>query len=108
MIGDRGATDRRHDPHRAAARSIETSPSGSFRVKVYAGFDLVSGKRYYLDEVVPAAGRRAAAEAERSGRGCCTRATRRNPKTQTTVDQLLDRDLERLRAHRLAGVLAVE
>lgn len=44
--------------------SIETLPSGSLRVKVYAGYDPVSGRRHYFDEVVPT-GPRAAAEAER-------------------------------------------
>lgn len=43
---------------------VETLPSGSLRVKVYAGIDPVSKKRLYLDETVPA-GRPAAKEAER-------------------------------------------
>lgn len=43
---------------------IETLPSGSLRVKVYAGIDPVSKKRLYLDETVPA-GPRAAKEAEK-------------------------------------------
>jgi LacI family xylobiose transport system transcriptional regulator len=33
---------------------IETLPSGSLRVKVYAGIDPVSKKRLYLDETIPA------------------------------------------------------
>ncbi len=33
---------------------IETLPSGSLRVKVYAGIDPVSKKRLYLDETLPA------------------------------------------------------
>jgi hypothetical protein len=33
---------------------IETLPSGSLRVRVYAGIDPISGKRHYLTEVVPA------------------------------------------------------
>lgn len=44
--------------------SIESLPSGSLRAKIYAGYDPVSGKRHYLDEVVPT-GPRAAAEAEK-------------------------------------------
>jgi len=46
---------------------IAELPSGSLRVKVYAGIDPVTKKRYYLDEVVPA-GPKAAAEAGSSGR----------------------------------------
>lgn len=33
---------------------IETRPSGSLRVRVYAGIDPTSGRRHYLTEVVPA------------------------------------------------------
>src|SRR4051794_27962304 len=76
--------------------SIETLPSGSLRVKVYAGYDPVSGRRHYLDEVVPA-GPRAAAEAEKVRTRLLHEVDeRRNPKTRATVDQLLDRYLETL------------
>src|SRR4051794_24080297 len=44
--------------------SIETLPSGSLRVKVYAGYDPVPSRRHHLDEMVPA-GTRPAAEAEK-------------------------------------------
>ncbi len=47
---------------------IETLPSGSLRVRVYAGIDPVSRKKHYLIETVPA-GPKAAKEAER----VCTR-----------------------------------
>jgi integrase len=33
---------------------IETLPSGSLRVRVYAGVDPISGKRHHLTEVIPA------------------------------------------------------
>lgn len=74
--------------------TIETLPSGSLRVKVYAGYDPLTGRRHYLSEVVPA-GPRAAAEAERAR----TRLQhqddeQRNPKTRATVNQLLDAYLE--------------
>ena len=76
--------------------SIERLPSGSLRVKVYAGYDPVSGRRHYLDEVVPA-GPRAAAEAERVRTRLLHEVDeQRNPKTRATVDQLLDRYLETL------------
>jgi integrase len=76
--------------------AIERLPSGSLRVKVYAGFDPVSGKRHYLDEVVPA-GPRAAAEAEKVRTRLLHEVDeRRNPKTRATVNQLLDRYLETL------------
>src|SRR3954447_14153702 len=96
MIRDRGANDRRRDLLRTTARSTETSPSGLLLVKVYAGFDLVSGKRHYLDEVVPAHPR-AAAEAEKVRTRLLHEVNeRRNPKTRATVNQLLDRCLETL------------
>jgi hypothetical protein len=44
---------------------IETLPSGSLRVQVYAGRDPVSGKRHYLTETVPA-GPTAAKDAEKA------------------------------------------
>ena len=76
--------------------SIETLPSGSLRVKVYAGYDPISGRRHYLDEVVPP-GPRAGAEAERVRTRLLHEVDQqRNPKTRATVDQLLDRYLETL------------
>lgn len=33
---------------------IETLPSGSLRVRVYAGIDPVSKRRHYLTETIPA------------------------------------------------------
>ncbi|MGH3568912.1 MAG: tyrosine-type recombinase/integrase [Pseudonocardia sp.] len=75
---------------------IETLPSGSLRVRVYAGVDPLSGKRNYLVETVPA-GPKAATEA----RKVCTRLInqvdeQRNPRTKATVNQLMDRYLELL------------
>ena len=51
-------------PRKRTRGEIVKLPSGSLRVKVYAGIDPVTKKRYYLDEVVPA-GPKAAAEAEK-------------------------------------------
>jgi integrase len=73
--------------------SVETLPSGSIRVKVYAGIDPVSSKRHYLDEVIPA-GPRAAKEAEKVRTRLLAQVDeRRNPRTRATVDQMLDRYL---------------
>jgi hypothetical protein len=86
MIRDRGANGRRQDQRRTAARSIETSLSGSLLVKVYARFRPSLGPAHYLDEVAPA-GAGAAAEAEMVGHCCSTRSTRvGNPKTRATVN----------------------
>src|SRR3954451_18696130 len=71
-------------------------PRVPLRMKVYAGYDPVSGKRHYLDEVVPA-GPRAAAEAEKVRTRLQHEVDeRRKPKTRATVNQLLDRYLETL------------
>ncbi|MFG3418705.1 hypothetical protein [Micromonospora sp. NPDC048063] len=73
---------------------IETLPSGSLRVKVYAGEDPISGKRHYLTETIPA-GRTAAKEAEKARTRLLAQVDdRRNPRTRATLDQLLDRWLE--------------
>src|SRR5829696_8222672 len=72
---------------------IETLPSGSLRVKVYAGIDPVSKKRLYLDETIPA-GPGAAKQAERARTRLLAQVDeRRNPRTRATVDQMLDRYL---------------
>jgi len=73
---------------------IEQLPSGSLRVKVYAGYDPLTGRRHYLTEVVPA-GPRAAGEAEKARTRLLHQVDeRRNPSTRATLDQLLDRYLE--------------
>ncbi len=69
-------------------------PSGSLRVKVYAGIDPVTKKRYYLDEVVPA-GPKAAAEAEKLRTKFLNQVDeKRSSRTRATVTQLLDRYFE--------------
>ncbi|SDP60297.1 hypothetical protein SAMN04487905_1211, partial [Actinopolyspora xinjiangensis] len=63
-------------------------------MKVYAGFDPVTQRRHYLTEVV-AAGRDTEAEAERVRTRLLNQVDeRRNPRTNATVEQLLDRYLE--------------
>jgi len=77
---------------------IEALPSGSLRVKVYAGVDPVSGRRHFLTEVVPA-GPRAERRAERVRTRLLAQVDdRRNPGTSATVVQLLERHLELLEA----------
>jgi len=84
--------------------SVERLPSGSLRVRVYAGVDPLSGKRHYLTEVIPLdadASRESAKLARDQAKKALTRLLnqvdeRRNPRTRATVDQLLDRYLELL------------
>ncbi|MDT7653662.1 MAG: integrase, partial [Pseudonocardiales bacterium] len=72
---------------------VEALPSGSFRVRVYAGIDPLTGKRHYLREVVPA-GPKAAREAEKVRTRLLAEVDdRRNPRTKATVSQLLERYL---------------
>lgn len=73
---------------------VETLPSGSLRVKVYAGVDPLSGRRHYLTESIPP-GPRAAADAERARTRLLSQVDeQRNPRTKATVNQLMDRYLE--------------
>ncbi|WP_025616843.1 tyrosine-type recombinase/integrase [Salinispora cortesiana] len=73
---------------------IETLPSGSLRVRVYAGVDPVSKKRHYLVKTVPA-GPKAAREAEKARTRLLNQVDeKRNPRTKATVNQLMDRYLE--------------
>lgn len=75
---------------------IEALPSGSLRVKVYAGIDPLSGRRNYLTETVPA-GPKAAAEAEQVWTRLLNQVDeQRNPRTKATVNQLMNRYLELL------------
>src|SRR5919199_6862534 len=73
---------------------IETLPSGSLRVKVYAGTDPVSRRRHDLTEVIPAG-----PKAEREAQKALTRLLnqldeQRNSRTRATVGQLVDRYME--------------
>ncbi len=76
---------------------VETLPSGSLRVRVYAGTDPITKKRHYLTDVVPA-GPKAAAEAEKVRTRLLAEVDeKRNPRTSATVGQLLDRYLDVLK-----------
>jgi integrase/DNA-binding transcriptional regulator YhcF (GntR family) len=77
-----------------ARGSVEELPSGGFRVRVYAGVDPMTGRDHYLRETVPPGPR-----ADREAKKVRTRLVaevdeRRNPRTNATVGQLLDRHLE--------------
>src|SRR5918995_6064458 len=75
---------------------IEPLPSGALRVVVYAGIDPISKKRHYLKETVPA-GPRAAATAEKVRTRLLKQVDdRQAPRTNATVNQLLDRYLDML------------
>ena len=73
---------------------IEELPSGALRVLVYAGTDPITGKRYNLSEVIPAG-----PDAPRRAEKVLNRLVHqvdesRHPKTNATINQLLDRYLE--------------
>lgn len=77
--------------------SISWLPSGSARVKVYAGIDQLTGKKLWLRETVAA--RTSKRETEREAERVLTRLLnqvdeRRSPRTEVTVNELLDRWLE--------------
>jgi integrase len=79
---------------RRSRGSIKPVAAGGYRVRVYAGYDRVSGKRFYLDETVPP-GPRAFKEAERLRTRLLKQVDdKRNPNTRATVDQMLDRYLQ--------------
>jgi integrase/DNA-binding transcriptional regulator YhcF (GntR family) len=74
--------------------SVEELPSGGLRVSVYAGIDPLTGQRHYLRESIPASAS-AHAEAQKAMRRLTNQVDeRRNPRTNATVDQLLDRHFE--------------
>ncbi|SDH03158.1 tyrosine-type recombinase/integrase [Pseudonocardia oroxyli] len=76
-----------------ATGSIEKLPSGALRVRVYAGLDPLTKRRHELIEIVPA-GPQAEKEAEAARvRFVHQINERRNPKTNATLDQLLERYL---------------
>jgi len=82
---------------------IETLPSGSLRVRVYAGIDSISGKRHYLTEVVPA-GKDAGKLAEKARTRMQAEVDdRRNPRTKATVGQLMQRYLDVLQVAMVVG-----
>lgn len=82
---------------RRARGVIQTLPSGTLRVRVFAGYDPVTKKRHYLNETVSAGSSPAATlrEAEKVRTRLLNQVDeRRHPRTNMTVDQLLDQWLE--------------
>ncbi|WP_211346911.1 hypothetical protein [Saccharothrix australiensis] len=70
---------------------IEELPSGSLRVKVYAGIDPLTGRRLYLTETVPP-GKSARKTAEKARIRFINQVDeQRNPKTKANVNRLMDR-----------------
>jgi integrase len=72
---------------------IDQLPSGSLRVRVYAGTDPVTGRRHYLSETVSAGANEQ--ETLREAEKVRTRLInqideRRNPRTRATMNELLD------------------
>ena len=85
-------------PSTGAARrsrgTIHALPSGSLRVRVYAGTDPLSRRRTHRTEVIPT-GPRSRALAEKARTRLLTEIDQgKAPRTVATVDQLLDRYLE--------------
>jgi integrase len=78
-------------PRRRDRGRIETLPSGSRRVQVYAGRDKLTKKRHYLTETIPA-GPTARKQAEKARTRLLAQVDeRRNSRTRATVNQLMDR-----------------
>ena len=74
--------------------SIHALPSGSLRVRVYSGIDPVKKTKMYLEETVPA-GPDAWEKAEAVRAGFVAEVyQRRNPRTDATVEQLIERHLK--------------
>ena len=90
-----------HSSRRKRPRgSIDRLPSGAFRVRVYAGLDPITKRRHYLTEIL-ADGPRAATLAEHALTRLLNQVDeRRNPRTVSTVNQLLDKHLEMLDVER--------
>jgi integrase len=79
---------------RRSRGTIQTLPSGSLRVRIYAGFDPVSKRRHYLTEVVPG-GAKAAALAEKVRIRLAAQVDAgKQARTSATVAQLMERYLE--------------
>jgi hypothetical protein len=63
------------EPRRRVRGNISVLPSGSLRVKVYAGIDPVTGREHYLRKVI-SAGPNAAKEAEKARTDLLAQSTR--------------------------------
>jgi integrase/DNA-binding transcriptional regulator YhcF (GntR family) len=80
--------------HKRQPGGIHALPSGSLRVRVYSGIDPVKKTKMYLEETVPA-GPDAWERAEAVRAGFVAEVyQRRNPRTDATVEQLIERHLK--------------
>jgi integrase len=81
-------------PRRRSRGTVESLPSGSLRVQVYAGIDPMTGKKIRLTETIPP-GPRASADAEKARTRLLAQVNqRRAPRTRATVNELMDRYLQ--------------
>ena len=84
----------RAGPRQRRRGNVRVLPSGALQVRVSAGNDPITGKRNELVEVIPP-GPRAATEAEAARTRLLNQVDeRRHPRTNATVNQLLDRHFE--------------
>lgn len=72
----------------------ETLPSGAVRVRVYAGIDPVTKRPHYLRAVVPPGPKQASEVRKVRNRLVSQVEDRRNPRTNATLSQLLERYLD--------------
>ncbi|TCN36870.1 site-specific recombinase XerD [Kribbella orskensis] len=88
------AVSKKPSPKMRQPGGINPLPSGSLRVRVYAGIDPVKKHKMYLEETVPA-GPDAQAKAEALRAEFVAEVyQRRHPRTDATVEQLLERHLK--------------
>jgi len=84
----------RTGPRQRKRGNVRVLPSGALQVRVSGGKDSITGRRNELVEVIPP-GPRAAKEAEAARTRLLNQVDeRRHPRTNATVDQLLDRHFE--------------
>jgi integrase len=83
----RGATGNK--PVGKQRGELETLPSGSIRVKVYAGRDPVTKRRLYLTETIPPGPKQEKLAEQFRTRFLNEVDEKRNPRTRATVDQLM-------------------
>jgi integrase len=78
-------------PRQRTRGGIDVLPSGAMRVRVYAGYDTLTGRRNYLVEIVKP-GPNAAREAEQARTRLLAQVDeKRTPTTRATVNQMLDK-----------------
>jgi len=76
--------------------SIDRLPSGSYRVRVYAGTDPLTGKAHYLTKTVPKGPDALKLAKKERTRLLAEVDQKRHPRTKAMVNQLMDRYLELL------------